>query len=309
MSATMRQGLATLLVAKTNTARKKGSDLFFNVRKDLGAAATHAEHKQYSDLIAPVDKQLFYAETLLHKGEASYFDSLDVLRNLEILQTVTRDIGALPNRYAQRQQLAKQLKEAEERHSKCEAEKKSVDLDQGVWIGYRAEETSPGRTYYYRRYFAETGGTLLFAGYFVVGYIVGNYEVELERRDVYDNSVRLVSFFIWPLFTGIRAVLHAVFDGDFDLILALLRAIFLGLIPAAIGLGVVAIKRITNDARYNAQRARYNKVQQRLKLLSDEHVKLSTEISRTRSNLGGVDHEISEYRHRIAQNIGEIKWK
>jgi hypothetical protein len=79
MSATMRQGLATLLVAKTNTARKKASDLLFDVRKDLGAAATHAEHKLYSDLIAPVDKQLLYAETLLHKGEASYFDSLDVL--------------------------------------------------------------------------------------------------------------------------------------------------------------------------------------------------------------------------------------
>lgn len=303
----MRQGLATLVVAKTNTARKKASDLLSHVRKDLGAAATHAEHKLYSDLIAPVDKQLLYAGTLLHKGEASYFDRLDVLRNLEVLHAVTRDIGALPNRYAQRQQLIKQLKEAEERHSKCEAKKRSALAEKRSAL----DVESPEKSYY------DAPAVLslaVLAGYFVVGYIVGNYEAELERRDHFDGTVRLLSFFIWPLFTGIPAVLDLVFKGDFDLMLALLRAIFLGFTPAAIIGGVVAIKRITNNARYNAQRAQYNRAQQRLKQLADElaeldPAELDKEIARAKNSLGEVDHEISGYRRRITQKIGEVNSK
>lgn len=92
-------------------------------------------------------------------------------------------------------------------------------------------------------------------------------------------------------------------------ILALLRAIFLGLIPAAIVLSIAAIIRITNNARYNVQKPQYDKVQQRRKQLSDELAQISTEISQTRYRVEGVDQEIAGYRDRIMQKIGELNWK
>lgn len=292
MSATMRQGLATLLVAKTNTARKKGSDLFFNVRKDLGAAATHAEHKQYSDLIAPVDKQLFYAETLLHKGEASYFDSLDVLRNLEILQAVTRDIGALPNRYAQRQQLAKQLKEAEERHSKCDAKCEAK-------VRPVPEVTRP-------RPFDDINYVIaaLLAG--LVGYFVVGHMLWMEAGHP-KGAVRLLYLLFWPIGIGLELLL-ALF-GATDWVGNEALTILLGFSPVALIVIVLVFRRAISVGEHRHYEELLTRRTQLRAQLCNELAELSKEISRTRSNLGGVDHDISEYRHRIAQNIGEIKWK
>ena len=152
---------------------------------------------------------------MLHKREVSYFDYLRALRNLEMLQDVTRDIVVLANHYAQRQQRANQvidaderLQKIQERHIKCEAEQR-LALDVKV----------PDKTYHDAPILLFLAVLAVLVGYFIVGYEVGKHEAELERRDIYDGTVRLLSFFIWPLFTGLPAVLDAVFKGNFDLML------------------------------------------------------------------------------------------
>ncbi|MCI0562982.1 MAG: hypothetical protein MN733_31280, partial [Nitrososphaera sp.] len=252
----IRKDVLALLSNISIAAKNRAAQVLLEVRKDLSASVTHEEHKLYSDLISMAENHLIKAETLLHKP--SYSDCLDGLKNLEILRDVTREIGALPNLYATRQQLEKQLNEAEKRHSKCEAEKKSVP-----------DVTSPEGTYY------DASGPL---GKFWWFYL-----------------------FLWPVLTA--------WDWPFVGKGPEVRAILSGLILAAIGIGVEAIRRTTNNTRYNAQKVQYNKAQQRLKQTSDELVKLSTEISRTRTSLGGVDHEISGYLHRITQKINKLNWK
>jgi len=252
-----------------------------DARKEFGATSMHKEHKQYSDLIAPVEDQLRNAEKLLEKP--SYSDCVEAVRNLEILRDVIHDISSLSGHYANRQQLQKELKKAEERRRECEA------TQLPIFAG------PPGRTGH------DMAPALVLAivtGYFVVGHIIGSH------KDIW-----VIHFLLWPLTTGLPAVLDWLIVGKVDRILALLRAILLGLIPAAIVLVITAIVRIRDNARYNVRKTRYDKVQQRRKQLDDELAKLSTEISRATYGLDAVAHEISGHRHRIAQKIGELNWK
>lgn len=279
MSVSMRQGLADLLVRRTDAARNKADDLLLNVRKGLRACATHAEYKLYSDLAGMVETQLCNADKHWHKRDPSYFNCLDALRNLNILRDVNHEIRSLADIYGRRQQLQEKITEVEKQFNKHEAEKRSMPE-----VAYPRETD----------YGAATSLALL-GGYFYVGYMFASH----AEPNTFDWWFALL---LWPLgFTIALLVttLKGTITSDPDA-LSVITTVLSGLIPGAL---VYVVGRTI----IRAKTSRYNRVHKRLEQLTSELDKLCKELSSARNSVDPLDREISEYRNKLAQQIKEIK--
>ncbi|MCI0560014.1 MAG: hypothetical protein MN733_16110 [Nitrososphaera sp.] len=278
MSASMRQGLADLLVRRTNAARNKADDLLFNVRKDLGASATHAEHKLYSDLLGALDKQLCNADNLLHKDDASYFNWLGALRNLNILRDVTHELRRLADTYGTRQKLQKKITKVETLFKKREAQKKSVPD-----IGYPRE--------------TDYKPLALLVGYFYVGYI---YASHVEPY-TFDWWVALLLWSVGFTIALLAQIVKGTITSNPDAV-SVITTVFSGLTFSVV---VYVVGTTINRAK----KSKYNTVQKRLNELTRELDELSEEVSTARNSVDTVEREISDYRNTFTQKIKEIKWK